>query len=81
MADIYYSPIILYFDFYGFISNIIWEVNYRGVNKVSLIIFINIIIAYGLSTLIMWLGIRGLKQIIEAENKSKIENIAQTDEK
>ncbi len=65
-------PLFYILIFMGLLVISSGEVNYRGVNKVLLIIFINFIIAYGLSTLIMWLGIRGLKQIIEAENKSKI---------
>ena len=70
-------PFFLILIFMGLLVISSGEVNYRGVNKVVLIIFINFVIAYGLSTLIMWMGIRGLKQIIKAENKLKIENSAQ----
>ena len=55
------------------------EVNYKGVYEDVLILFLNYAIPYGIATLIMWMGIRGLKQIIEAENKSKMENAAQTE--
>jgi hypothetical protein len=56
------------------------EVNYKGVYKGVPILFLNYAIPYGITTLIIWMGLKGLKQIIEAENKSKIENIMQTEE-
>jgi len=43
--------------------------------------FLILVVVYGFITLILRTGLKGLKQIIEVDNKSMIENTSQTEEK